>query len=75
MIQVTLAPEVADKLHNLSEIAELCDTSGRVVGRFVPHVESAVCSEPPMSEEEFQRREQESESLTTEELLANLRKL
>ena len=64
------------KLENLTQVVELCDESGRVVGRFLPVLDLSQyeCVEPQLSEEELQRREQEPE-YTTAEVLAHLEKL
>jgi hypothetical protein len=53
---------------------ELCDESGRVLGRVLPAVNMAEWEPltPELSEEELQRREEESESFSTEEMLEHL---
>lgn len=55
---------------------EVCDSGGRVVGRFVPSVdyEAVERARPPVSEQELDRRNQ-SRSFSTAEVLARLEKL
>ena len=67
MTRVIVDETLRSKLHNLSEVLELCDESGRVVARVTP-------VEPQLSEEELQRREQEPD-YSTAEVLAHLEKL
>jgi hypothetical protein len=66
MTQLVIDAVLQSKLEKLTEPAELCDSSGRVLGRFVP-----AYLEPQLSEEELQRRAQEPE-FTTAEVLAHL---
>lgn len=78
MTQITLDPETSNKLSNLLLSAELCDSSGRVIGRFIPKIDMSEWEplEPQVSEEELGRREQASEKLyTTAKVLAYLEKL
>lgn len=77
MTQIILDPSLANKLTNLSQVVELCDTSGRVLGRFVPAVDLSEWEpvSPDVSEEELDQREQATEWYTTEEVLAHLRNL
>lgn len=61
MTRIMVDAELRGKLCNLCEPLELCDESGRVVGRFLP-ISTALppgYREPPLSEEEWQRREHE----------------
>lgn len=66
MTQILLDEVLRKKLLELRQPLELCDESGRVVGRVTP-------VEPQLSEEELQRREQEPE-FSTAEVLAQLEK-
>jgi hypothetical protein len=77
MTKVIVDETLLAKLHNLSQPLELCDPSGRVLGRVVPVVDLSEYElwEPPISEEELQRREQSEEWYSTEEVLAHLRNL
>ncbi len=77
MTKVVVDATVRSKLHNLTEALELCDESGRVLGRFLPVLDGSEGRrlEPQLSEEELQRREHETESYTTAEVLAYLEKL
>src|SRR5438552_2303489 len=57
MTQILLDAALASKLNDLKSPAELCDPSGRVVGRFVPAVDLSEWELPPddISEEELDR--------------------
>jgi hypothetical protein len=78
MTQVMMDEILRSKLHNLSQPLELCDESGRVVGRVFPAPDLSQYEplEPQVSEEELNRREQANEKrYTTAEVLAHLEKL
>jgi hypothetical protein len=77
MNQILLDASVSSKLANLGSPIELCDPSGRVLGRFVPLVNMSEW-EPVSagaSEEELDRREQSTEWYSTAEVLAHLKSL
>lgn len=76
MTQITVDAELRSKLLNLSEPLDLRDESGRLVGMFVPIVAGPPpgYSEPPLTEEEWKRREMEP-GFTTEEVLERLKRL
>jgi hypothetical protein len=77
MTRIVLDAGVSSRLHELTLPAELCDPSGRVLGRFVPSVDMSEWEliSPEIHEEELDRREQSTEWYTTEEVLAHLRSL
>jgi hypothetical protein len=77
MTKVIVDETLLSKLHNLTQPLELCDQAGQVLGRVFPTVDLSEYEpwEPPISEEELQRREQETESYTTAEVLAYLESL
>jgi hypothetical protein len=77
MPKITLDEALSSKLHELTQEAELCDPSGRVLGRFIPQVDMSEWEpiSPEASEEELERRAQSTEWYTTEEVLAHLEKL
>jgi hypothetical protein len=77
MTRVIVDETLRNKLGNLLEPLELCDESGRVLARVVPFhdLDGYEPWEPPISEEELQRREQSSKWHTTEQVLAHLRSL
>ena len=58
MNRIVIDSALRSKLDNLPAAVELCDETGRVVGRFTPVPDSARYSplEPQVSEEELQRR-------------------
>jgi hypothetical protein len=78
MTRITLDADLRSKLLNLAEPLELCDETGRVLGRFFPTVDSSQYEglEPQISREELQRRKQDKgNTYTTAEVLAYLEKL
>jgi hypothetical protein len=78
MAQITLDSILASKLNDLSQVVELCDPSGRVLGRFVPIVDLSEWEpvSPEISEEELDRRARSSEKrYSTAEVLAHLERL
>ena len=77
MNRIKLNAELRKLLGNLTEPLELCDETGRVIGRILPEIDLSGwdLTEPADSEEELQRREQETESCSTAELLSRLEKL
>ena len=77
MTRITLDASVLSQLHGLTQVVELCDPSGRVLGQFIPAVDPSEWEPvtPEVSEEELARREQSTEWYTTEEVLAYLRSL
>jgi hypothetical protein len=77
MTQIILDAGLAGQLNGLSHAVELCDPSGRVLGRFVPKFDLSEWEpiSPDVSEEELDRREQSSEWYSTEQVLAHLKSL
>jgi hypothetical protein len=78
MTQIILDASVSSQLHKLIQPVELCDPSGRVLGKFVPRINMAEWEavSPAASEEELDRREQANEKrYTTSEVLDYLEKL
>jgi hypothetical protein len=77
MTRITLDAELAQKLHELSQSVELCDPSGRVVGRFVPLIDLSEWEpmSPEASPEELERRANSTEWFTFDEVMEHLRNL
>ena len=78
MTRITLDPSLSSQLHHLQGPAELCDPSGRVLGRFVPVADLSVWEpiSPQVSEEELDRRCQPGRKrYSTAEVLAHLETL
>ena len=78
MTRVTVDAEMRSKLFGLGVPLELCDESGNVLGRLFPAVDMSEYErcEPPISEDELQRREHSSERrYTTAEVLRHLEQL
>lgn len=71
MTKIILDAPMRDKLLNLAQPLELCDESGHVLAVVTPYRPR----EPRITEEELDRREQETESSTTAEMLARLERL
>ena len=77
MTQIILDATASNRLTNITHPVELCDPSGRVLGRFVPLIDLSVWepASPELSQEELDRREQSGEKrYTTAEVLASLEK-
>ncbi len=77
MTRVIVNEMLRSMLHNLSQPLELCDESGRVLGRVFPSLDPSQYNlEPQISQEEIRRRKHAKEkSYTTAEVLAYLEKL
>ena len=78
MSRVTINLEAAATLQTITDRVELCDPSGRVLGSFIPFVDRSLYEgvQPPISQEELDRREREPGRLyTTAEVLEHLRNL
>ncbi len=77
MTKITLDETLAKKLHELGNTAELCDPSGKVVGRFEPVFDPTEWEilGPEITDEELERRAKSDKWYTTEEVLAHLRSL
>jgi len=78
MTRVIINAEVQGKLLNLKEPLELCDESGRVLARVLPHYdpENYENLEPEISEEELKSlRQYKGKTYTTEEVIAYLEQL
>ena len=77
MPKITLDTVLSSQLQELNQEVELCDPSGRLLGRFVPQIDwpevEALFAD--VSEEELDRREQSTEWYTTAEVLAYLNNL
>lgn len=77
MTRILVDQALLDKLGDLSQFMELCDDSGRVLAHVVPtaSLEDYDLTEPPISEEELDRREASDKWYTTEQALERLRRL
>ena len=78
MQRIMLDVELLQKLSNLTQPAELCDTTGKVVGKYIPAVDLSRAQPyvPEFSEEELRQQEESNEkTYTTAEVLAYLEKL
>jgi hypothetical protein len=78
MNQIMLDASVASKLNEVFLPVELCDPSGRVLGKFVPLIDMSEWEAvtPAAGEAELDRREQANEKrYTTAEVIAYLEKL
>ncbi len=75
MTQITIDPNLSGRLQQLIEPVDLCDPSGRVLGRFVPKVEQSEWEPvtPGISEAELKRRRASAEArYSTEQVIAHL---
>jgi len=76
MTRIIVDQWLRDKLIKLSEPVELCDESGRVLGRLFPSADLSQYGplEPQVSEEELDRRDNaQDKRYTTTEVLATWR--
>lgn len=74
MTRITLDPDLSSRLCALGQTAELCDPSGRLLGRFVPVLDLSEWEPmtPEISEEELDRRQQSTDWYTTQQVLERL---
>ena len=78
MPQIILDANLSSRLNELGQAVELCDPSGKVIGRFVPIVDMSqwVPASPDVSQEELDRRARSNEKrYSTAEVRAHLEKL
>ena len=78
MTRIIVDEDLRSKLHNLAEPLELCDSSGRVLGRVVPTFDLSEYEPwvPEFSDADLRQQKQSDEkSYTTAELLAHLQSL
>jgi hypothetical protein len=78
MAPIILDANLARQLSQLGQPVELADTSGKVIGRFVPEVDASEWEQltPDVSEEELDRRESANEkTFTTAEVIKHLESL
>jgi hypothetical protein len=77
MTRVTIDAAMWEKLVSLRETVDLCDEKGRIVGRFQPGPPRDADGNIiiPISEEELDRRSQESGGRPLKDILNDLSKL
>jgi hypothetical protein len=77
MSRITVDASLSSLLYGLTQPVELCDPSGRILGRFVPLIDLTEWEPvtPGVSEEELDRRAQSTDWYSTSEVLEYLRKL
>jgi hypothetical protein len=77
MTRIVADLETSKQLIGVKDMAEICDPSGKLLGRFlpVPDLSEWDLTEPPISEEELRRIEQDPVSYSTAEVLEYLKKL
>ena len=73
MERLVLADDTLAELHNLDEYCQLCDQTGRVLGYFTPAPDEPL--ESPLSDAQLQRRIEEPQRLTTQEVLEHWERL
>ena len=74
--KLTISDDLRSKLAALAAPVALCDESGRTLGYFHPVPDRSLYEgvEPPISEEELDRREQEGGGRPLAEILADRKK-
>ena len=77
MIRIQVDSDTRDKLNDLCETAEICDDQGRVLGEFHPAIVPVTYAgvDSPLTEDELRRREEESETFSTVEVMQRLKEL
>jgi hypothetical protein len=79
MTRITVDAQVQGLLLNFTKLLELCDESGAVRAKLVPcPVEDPnewVDLTPDLTDEELEREIESGESLSTEELIAEIKKM
>ena len=76
MTKVVIDQATLSKFRDFKEHLEVCDESGRTVGYVEPATDRSLYQrvQPPISEEELRRREQDLRGRTLPEILADLEK-
>lgn len=73
MTKVTVDAAIRARLHDLSELLEVCDESGRTLGYFHPLVLAGDAkAASPLSDEEIERRRQQRTGRPLGEILEDL---
>jgi hypothetical protein len=78
MTRLLVDEHLSAKLPTLCEPVELCDTQGRVIGKYFPAIDLSKYGplEPQVSDEELRRRATSNEkTYTTEEVIKYLESL
>ncbi len=77
MTKVLLTAGAEAPFRGLTEPVEVCDHEGRTLGVFTPAADRSLYEglTIPFSEEEIRQAEEETESYSTEEVLAHLESL
>jgi hypothetical protein len=78
MTQILLDPSLARRLDEVTQIVEMCDPTGRLLGHFLPLIDPSQWEpvSPGVTEEELDRRAVSAEPrYPTSEVLARLDKL
>jgi hypothetical protein len=75
MSKLILDATLPNKLLVLTHPVDVCDSNGRVVGRFIPLVDSSRAGVVPIFDEEDLQRREEEPDFSTGEVLAHLEKL
>jgi hypothetical protein len=76
LTRVTIDDASRARLAQVTGCAEVCDASGATLGYFAPVQDPGLYEgvEPPLSEEELRRREQEPGGRALKDILADLEK-
>ena len=77
MTKVVIDTSLRSRLHDLNEVLEVCDESGRTIGFFHPVLPptdaGGIQCESPFSEEELRRRQEEPGGRLLKDILADLK--
>ena len=72
MPPITIDTTLTAKLRGLAHPVELCDESGRILGRYVPVANCEDRTQPQISDEEMSRRKQETGGRPLADILRDL---
>ncbi len=77
MKRITVDANLPAQLTGLHEQAELCDSRGKVIGKFIPTIDMTGWEPltPAVTDEELQRRAKSDKWYTFEEVMAHLKNL
>jgi hypothetical protein len=75
MSRIVVDPATLNQLRQADHTVEVVDSSGQLVGHFVPVTKPSADMEPKISEEELSRREQQGGGRPLSAILADLEKM
>ncbi len=76
MTRLIVDPSTGAKLAQAKQLLELCDAAGRILGQFIPALDTTLCQklEPQITEDEMRRREAKGGGRPLGAIMADLEK-